>query len=142
MFIVNDRPDLAGLSRAHGVHLGRDDMTVADARSVLPESALVGISTHTREQALASAAEAPDYLAVGPMVATPTKPQEHIAGPSTLKAVAQDTSLPLVAIGGINLSNAMEVLSAAPCCLAVCSAVISQPDPEEAARQFRTLIQP
>ncbi len=140
LLIVNDRPDIAVLSGADGVHLGQDDVTVAEARRIVPSAAVVGVSTHTMEQLIAATAAAPDYVAVGPMFSTATKPQDHIAGPETLTAARKHTSLPLVAIGGIKEQNAGEVLSAASCCLCVCGAVIAQPDVAAATARLRALI--
>lgn len=138
--IVNDRPDIAAAAGAHGVHLGQDDMPVAGARRILPAWAIVGKSTHTVEQFRQAASEAPDYLAVGPMFPSETKLQDLIAGPGTLTEIAALTSLPIVAIGGINQYNAADLLKIAPICLCVCSAIISQPDPAKATRQIRELI--
>jgi thiamine-phosphate pyrophosphorylase len=143
MLIVNDRPDLAATSHAHGVHLGQGDLPVAAARRILPPAAVIGLSTHTFEQIESAAAEAPDYIAIGPMFATSTKPQERIAGPTTLREARRFTSLPLVAIGGITLDNAAIVLAAvgaAPCCLAVCTSVIAAGDVADAAGRLRSLI--
>lgn len=140
LFIVNDRPDIAALSGADGVHLGQDDMPVADARRILPPTCIVGISTHTPAQVVAAAAEAPDYIAVGSMFATTTKLQAQIAGPQTLAAASEHTSLPLVSIGGIDVSNVREVLSTAACAVGVCRAVIAQPDVVGAASRLRALV--
>ncbi len=140
LLMVNDRPDIALLGNAHGVHLGQDDLAVSDARRFLPSTMLVGVSTHTPQQ-LATACEAtPDYIAVGPMFDTPTKPQDFIAGPEALAAAAAKTSVPLVAVGGIDADNASEALSAANCCLCVCSSVISQVDVTAAAKRLRAII--
>lgn len=141
LLIVNDRPDVAAASGADGVHLGQDDLPVAAARRVLPAGAVVGVSTHNRAQLEAAAAQAPDYVAVGPMFASPTKPQDVIAGLETLAAARQVTSLPLVAIGGITCGNAGQVLAAAPCCLCVCAAIIGQDDPEAATRALRNALE-
>jgi len=119
LFIVNDRPDLAVLSHADGVHVGQDDLGVAEARRIIGGDMIVGVSTHTGEQMEAAVAKAPDYIAVGPMFATATKPRDFVPGPSLLAGARATTSLPLVAIGGINVSNADQVLAAAPCCLCV-----------------------
>ncbi len=140
MFVVNDRPDIALLAGADGVHLGRDDMHVAAARRILPTSCVIGVSTHTLEQAYAAAAEVPDYIAVGPMFETATKPQDHIAGTETLIAVRRHTSLPLVAIGGITERNIAKVLQAAPCTPCVCRAVVAELDVTSAVRRLRKLI--
>lgn len=131
LFIMNDRPDIAVLSGADGVHVGQDDLPVAAVRRVIPSTMLVGVSTHTIEQVGVAAAQAPDYIAVGPMFASSTKPQQHVPGPSLLAEARKITSLPLVAIGGIDTDNIAELLSAAGgsrCCFAACSAVVSQPD--------------
>ncbi len=140
VFIVNDRPDIASLCGADGVHLGQDDMPLSAVRRIVPSGCLVGVSTHDMEQVKAAAAEAPDYIAVGPMFQTPTKPQDHIAGPQMLAAARKLTSLPLVAIGGIDKHNAVEVLSAGADCICVCAAVIAQPDVAGAASGLRTFI--
>ena len=138
--VVNDRPDIATVTGADGVHLGQDDMSVASARRVLASTALVGRSTHTVDQVRLAAEECPDYIAVGPMFDTPTKPQDRIAGPATLAMAQACTALPLVAVGGIDADNAGTVLTAAECCLCVCTAVIAQPDAERAARRLRSMI--
>jgi thiamine-phosphate pyrophosphorylase len=134
LLAINDRPDIARLVHADVVHVGQTDLSVAEARHVAGASSLVGKSTHTAEQFAAARAEAPDYLAVGPMFATTTKPQEHIAGVPTLRAVRGQTELPLVAIGGITAASADEVFAAGADCVAVCGAVIGADDPEAAAR--------
>lgn len=140
LFIVNDRPDIALLSHADGVHIGQEDFSVADVRRMVPATMIVGVSTHNREQIDRAVTDGPDYIAVGPMFPTATKPQEHIAGPDTLKYARQSTSLPLVAIGGISASNAALVHAAASCTLCVCSAIIATPDPREAVRQLMRIV--
>ena len=142
MLIINDRPDIAAAAGAHGVHLGQDDLPIAAARRILPPWAVVGKSTHTPEQIETAAAEAPDYLAVGPMFPSRTKAQEHIAGPEALRSASALTSSPLVAIGGIDEANAQDLLAIGPVCLCVCGAIISGPDPGLAARRFRQIIGP
>lgn len=134
-FMVNDRPDIAALSGAHGVHVGTEDLRVADARRIAGADAIIGVSTHNAEQFGSSLKEAPDYVAVGPMFASTTKPRESVAGPGTLAAVCGMTALPRVAIGGINVQNAGEVLAADPhAALCACRAVIGDADPGEAVR--------
>jgi len=140
MFMVNDRVDIAVLSGADGIHLGQDDLSVAAVRRIVPSTCLVGVSTHDIEQVEAAAGEAPDYIAVGPMFATATKPQDHIAGPQTLAAARRLTSLPLAAIGGIDEHNAAEVLSAGASCLCVCTSVIAQADAAKAAARLRAVV--
>lgn len=137
LFIMNDRVDVGLASGADGVHLGQEDLPVAEARRLLGHSAIIGKSTHTLEQALAAAAEGPDYLAVGPMFATTTKPQDHIAGIETLRVVAAQIAMPLVAIGGITPDNTPEILAAGAAAVAVCQAVIGTSDAQAAAEAFR-----
>jgi thiamine-phosphate pyrophosphorylase len=141
LFILNDRPDLARLARADGVHVGQDDVSAQDARWILEPGALVGVSTHTLEQARAASRASPDYIAVGPMFPSETKPQDHIAGPEFVRAVRAETSLPLVAIGGITPGNVAPVLKAGADCACVCSAVISQPDVAAAASDLKSRIE-
>ena len=134
LLIVNDRPDVALAAGAHGVHLGQDDLSVSEARRNLGAKCIIGVSTHTVEQAEAALADMPDYVAVGPMFASRTKPQDHIAGPETLAGVRRLTSLPLVAIGGITLENAVQCAPADA--LAVCSTVIGADDVASATREL------
>lgn len=137
--LVNDRPDVALLARADGVHVGQEDSLPAEVRQVFV-TGLVGVSTHNLEQICDAIRAAPDYIAVGPMFPTATKPQQQIPGPSLLTTAAERTSLPLVAIGGISEQNVSQVLAAARCCVCVCSAVIAATDPEAAARRLRQVI--
>ncbi len=134
LLIINDRPELALAAGAHGVHVGQQDTSAADARRLLGPEAIVGLSTHTIDQARAALADPPDYLAVGPMFQSPTKPQDHIAGPTTLNAVRRITSLPLVAIGGITADNA-DQLGAADV-LAVCGSIVGAENVAAAARKL------
>lgn len=136
-FIVNDRPDIAALAGAHGVHVGTEDLRVADARRIVGPDAIIGVSTHNAEQFGSSLKEMPDYVAVGPMFASATKSRESVAGPETLAAVRGMTALPRVAIGGINAQNAGEVLAADPqAALCACRSVIGEADPGEVVRRL------
>ncbi len=137
MFIVNDRPDIAVLSDADGVHLGQTDMPPADARRILGPDRLIGLSTHTPEQFRAALEVLPDYIAVGPMFASATKPQEHIPGPPLLSLALAGTSIPIVPIGGITPDNAGILKEAGAERLSVCSAVLDSQDPRAAARALR-----
>jgi thiamine-phosphate pyrophosphorylase len=134
LLAINDRPDIARLADADIVHVGQDDLSVHAVRRIAGAKILVGKSTHTAAQFDAALAEEPDYLAVGPMFQSGTKPQAHIAGMETLAAVRERTTLPLVAIGGITAENAGEVFRAGANCIAVCNAVIAARDVEAAAR--------
>lgn len=141
LFIMNDRVDIAAACGADGAHLGQDDLPVTAARKILPDRAIVGVSTHTIAQAREAIDAAPDYVAVGPMFATSTKPQEHVAGPSTLVEARRLTGIPFVAIGGIGMENVDSVVGAAACIVCVCTAVIARDDPKHAARQLRDAIE-
>ena len=134
LLAVNDRPDIARLAAADIVHVGQDDLCVREIRRIAGTAVLVGKSTHTLEQFETALAEEPDYLAVGPMFPSPTKPQDHIAGPQTLAEAAKRTQLPLAAIGGITAENAASIVQAGASCVCVCGAVIAAEDPEAAAR--------
>jgi thiamine-phosphate pyrophosphorylase len=142
LFIMNDRPDLALLCHADGVHVGQEDLPVARARRAAGPDLIVGVSTHTKAQVAEAIEAAPDYIGVGPMFDSPTKPQDHIAGPATLAYARSMTGLPLVAIGGINESNVGDVCSAASCCICVCSAVIGETNVEAATCRLREKIEP
>ena len=138
--IINDRIDIALACGAQGVHLGQSDMPVEDARRLLRPEVFIGWSVETPED-VARAAKLPvDYLGVSPVFATPTKTDTLAPwGLGGLAAVRAATSLPLVAIGGINASNARDVLKAGADALAVVSAICAAPDPRQAAIQLRKL---
>ena len=138
--IINDRADLALATGAHGVHLGQDDMPPDAARTLLGPDAIVGYSTHNIDQALAATKLPIDYLAIGPIFATTTKSgTAPVLGLDGLRAVRDAIGdFPLVAIGGINHSNARHVIDAGADCVAVISAVVS--DPPFIADYTRSLI--
>jgi thiamine-phosphate pyrophosphorylase len=137
MFIMNDRPDLARLAGADGVHVGQTDMSVADARRILGPDRLIGVSTHNPAQLADALTAAPDYVAVGPMYDSATKPQPHVPGPDLLQQALARTEIPIVAIGGITPARAGDLAAIGATCLCICSAVISQKDPEQAARSLK-----
>ena len=133
IFIVNDRPDVAAIVAADGVHLGQHDLPIAEARRLLRPGAIVGKSSHTIQQARAAVTEGADYVSVGPIFATGTKDAGAPVGLELLKQAAREISLPLVAIGGISAGNVAEVLAAGARCVAVCSAICAAEDPKAAA---------
>ncbi len=110
LFIVNDYLDIALMSGADGVHLGQDDFPVEAARSITPEGFIIGISTHSLEQALAAEKAGADYIAIGPVFATPTKADYPPIGLETVRQVVSAVSVPVVAIGGLNLGNLGELI--------------------------------
>ncbi|ADD28796.1 thiamine phosphate synthase [Meiothermus ruber] len=136
--IINDRPDLAALLEAHGVHLGQGDLNVAQARRFF--SGWIGRSTHEPEQALREQAAlegGPGYLSVGPVWETPTKPGRPAAGLAYVRWAAQNLRVPWFAIGGIDEHTLPQVLEAGARRVAVVRSILDAPDPEKAARHMR-----
>lgn len=140
LFAVNDRLDVAMACGADGAHLGQDDLPLAVARSLWP-AGLVGVSTHSLEQAVAAAEEGADYIGVGPVFATPTKPGRPAVGLSLLREAAASVRLPWFAIGGIDASTVEAVLQAGARRVAVVRAVCSAPDVAAAARSLRAMVE-
>ena len=138
LFILNDRPDLAVTAGADGVHLGQDDEPVAQAREIVGRERIVGLSTHSREQI--DAAAGVDYIGVGPVHQTPTKPGRPAVGLELVRYAAARARVPFFAIGGIDLQNADAVGKAGAARIAVVRALTEAPDPEHAARRLRGTI--
>ncbi|MEA3368185.1 MAG: thiamine phosphate synthase, partial [Planctomycetota bacterium] len=134
--IVNDRPDVAALAAADGVHVGAGDLPVGAARRIVGPDRIVGASTHSARQALAAAEAGADYIGCGPMFPSTTKPQAVIPGPALCREVTGRVGLPVMAIGGITAENAAAVLAAGAEWLAVSAAVCSAADPEAATRRL------
>jgi thiamine-phosphate pyrophosphorylase len=135
LFIVNDDPDLATSVRADGLHLGQDDVPVTEARARLGPDAIIGLSTHSEEQI--AAAEGADYISVGPIWETPTKEGRPAVGLELIRHAAKRTTLPFFAIGGIDPSNAEDVLRAGATRLCVVRAIRDADDPAAAASSLR-----
>ena len=136
LFVMNDRADLAVLARADGVHLGQEDLTVKEARTLVGPGALVGVSTHSIEQARQAVMDGADYIGVGPTFASQTKQFEHFPGLELLGAVASEIRLPAFAIGGIDAENLPKVLSTGIRRIAVSGAVARSNDPASATKRF------
>jgi len=132
--IINDRPDVAVLAAADGVHVGQGDLPPGAARRIVGPDRLVGVSTHNLAQARAAAEAGADYIGCGPMFQSTTKPQSVVPGPALCREVTRAVGLPVMAIGGITPENAGEVLAAGARWLAVSAAVCSADDPESATR--------
>jgi thiamine-phosphate pyrophosphorylase len=111
LFILNDRPDLAVLSRADGVHVGQDELSVHDVRQIAGPEMLIGVSTHSIEQARQAVLDGANYIGCGPTFPSATKEFDQFPGLAFLRQVAAETSLPAFAIGGITLENLPQVLS-------------------------------
>lgn len=141
LFIVNDRLDIALQCGADGVHIGQGDISLKFARRVAPKGFIIGVSAGTLEEAMEAERDGADYIGLGPIFTTASKDD---AGPccglDLLRGVKAKVSIPVVAIGGIGLHNAAEVLAAGADGLAVISAVVSQDDVIAAARNLKELI--
>ena len=135
-FIVNDRVDLAVVLGADGVHLGQEDLPARAARTLLRPGMIVGVSTHSMAQAHAARDDGADYVAVGSMFATATKPDFELVGPALIRELRRDIPVPMVGIGGITDKNAAEVVRAGADGVAVISAVCAAPDPAAATRRL------
>ena len=135
-FIVNDRVDLALVLDADGVHLGQDDLPALRARPLLKPGMILGVSTHSVEQARAARDAGADYVAVGSMFPTGSKPGFQLVGPALIRAVRAEIAAPLIGIGGITPDNVAEVIRAGADGVAVISAVGSAPDPRAVTAAF------
>jgi thiamine-phosphate pyrophosphorylase len=136
VFIVNDHADIAKAVDADGVHLGQDDLPVEYGRKVLGEGKLIGISTHSVEQAREAEAAGADYIGFGPLFPTTTKDAGPHQGVENLRSLRNAVTLPVLAIGGITPDNLAEVMQAGADGVAVISAVLSAPDPGAVARDL------
>ena len=141
-FVVNDRADVASVVDAAGVHVGQDDLSVEAARRVIGTEKWVGVSTHNLEQFERTAATSADYIAVGPVFCTSTKTNpDPVVGIDFIRRVRTLTSKPIVAIGGITLDRAAEVIRAGADSVAVASDILRAPDPGRRARQYIELLE-
>ena len=140
LFIVNDRPDIAAIVGADGVHLGQHDLPVGEARRLLRPGAVVGRSTHSIAQARAAVNEGADYVSIGPVFQTDTKDAGAPIEPDCLAEVCREISVPVVAIGGITAENLGQLVAAGVRHIAVCSAVCRKNDQRRAARALKDLI--
>ncbi len=140
--IINDRLDVALAVGADGVHLGQNDMPLAMARSIVKDAMIIGISANSLEDAVAAEKGGADYLGVGPIYATPTKTDTApILGLDGLRKIRKNIKIPLVTIGGLNRSNATQVIRNGADGIAVVSAIVGAEDPEKASRDLMNTIQ-
>ncbi|MDG5469760.1 bifunctional hydroxymethylpyrimidine kinase/phosphomethylpyrimidine kinase [Deltaproteobacteria bacterium IMCC39524] len=138
-FLVNDSAELAVACFADGVHLGQDDGSVHDARKLLGENKVIGVSTRSVDQALKAEMAGVDYIGIGSIFPTRTKDDAELVGLETLNKVRRAVKIPLVAIGGVNWTNASDALDAGADALAVISAVSEDPNPALAAKELALL---
>jgi thiamine-phosphate pyrophosphorylase len=134
--IINDRADIASLVRADGVHVGQDELSVKEARSIVGTTALIGVSTHSLAQARQAVLDGASYIGVGPTFPSTTKSFAEFPGLELIRAVSAEITLPSFAIGGITLENLSEVLAAGATRVAVSSAVGAAADPAMAIQNF------
>jgi len=138
--IINDYPDIAMKVDADGVHLGQEDLqetTFAATRTLLGAEKIIGISTHSLDQALAAEKLGADYIGVGPIFPTDTKPGRAAVGLSLIREVVPRIEIPFVCIGGINLSNVQQVKEAGAQWIAVVSAILCADDVVKTARELK-----
>ena len=141
LFIVNDRPDIARLAEADGVHLGQDDMPLADARRIVGGKALIGVSTHNIEQVRRAVLEGASYLGVGPTFPSRTKTFAEIPGLDFARQALAETSLPAFVLGGVDLDNLSEVLALGCNRVAVSHAICAAENPRQVAALMRRMLQ-
>ena len=145
LFILNDRPELVAACEADGVHVGQDDLPVAEARRLAGPQALVGLSTHSREQIQAACAatgpDRPDQISVGPVWATPTKEGRPGTGLGLIEYAARESTIPWFAIGGIDAGNVSSVVAAGAERIVVVRAIRDSDDPAAAARRLREALE-
>lgn len=135
--VVNDRPDVAAVTGAGGVHLGQEDLPLEEARRIVGDSCLIGVSTHNQPQVLAADAAPAGYLAIGPVFPTATKENpDPVVGLEFVRQVRRLTRKPLVAIGGITLENVRSVWEAGADCVAVARDVVCASNPGERAAAY------
>ncbi len=142
LFVVNDDPDLARACNADGVHVGQDDMAASDARAAVGPDAIVGLSTHTEEQIAAAAEQPVDYVSVGPIWETPTKAGRPAVGLELIRHAAANALHPFFAIGGIDASNAPQVVDAGAQRMCVVRAIRDAEDPTAVAEELRGALAP
>jgi thiamine-phosphate pyrophosphorylase len=140
LFILNDRPELVKDARADGVHVGQGDVSVTEAREILGAERLIGLSTHAPDQIEAANAGWVDYIGVGPVYATPTKPGRPAVGLGLVGYASARARQPFFAIGGINGENIGAVAAAGAQRVAVVRALTEADDPENAARTLRAAL--
>jgi thiamine-phosphate pyrophosphorylase len=138
LFILNDRADLAQIINADGIHLGQEDICIKDARNILGINKIVGISTHSIEQATRAEREGADYIAIGPIFSTTTKPQSTALTPEIILQVKEKVKIPFLAVGGINLNNLGQILACGAKRIAVCNAIVTARDIAVTTKEFRS----
>lgn len=137
LFIINDRVDIAQTVKADGVHLGQDDINVHSARDILGCESIIGISTHKPEDAINAMNNGADYVGVGPVFTTPTKPGKKAVGLDYVNWASKNITIPFFAIGGIDEHNVKEVINAGTNRIAVVRAIINTECPKDVATTLK-----
>jgi thiamine-phosphate pyrophosphorylase len=140
LFIINDHIDIAQCIPCQGVHIGQDDLPIKIARKLIGKDKLIGRSCHSIAQALCAQDEGADYISLGPIFATPTKPQYRAVGLALIRACAKKIQIPFFAIGGLTLRNLKQVRSAGAKRVAVCRAVLDAQNISETVKEFDRLL--
>ena len=138
--IINDHPEVARIVGAEGVHVGQDDMPIAEARNMAGPSCMVGKSTHSLDQAIRAFYEGADYIGFGPIFATPTKPDYPPVGLHEIQKVHDAVRIPIFCIGGIKLENLPEVMAAGARRVVIVSGLLQAPDAAEYARSAKKML--
>ena len=137
LLIINDRIHIAREVNADGVHLGQQDMCALEARDIIGNEKIIGVSTHSITQAKQAQKNGADYIAIGPIYPTSTKDYEPSVGIEIIREISGAVSIPFIAIGAITLDNLDEILKAGASRVAVCSAIIGAKDIYSTTRQFK-----
>jgi thiamine-phosphate pyrophosphorylase len=140
LFIVNDRPDIAVLVGADGVHVGQDDLGIAAVRRIVGAEMLIGVSTHTVDQVRQAVLDGADYLGIGPVFPSSTKEFEALAGLEFVRSASGLTQTPMFALGGITPQNLHEVIAAGASRVAISSALATADDPQTVARGLMSIL--
>jgi len=140
VLIMNDHADIAKLIKADGVHLGQDDLPIKEARKILGKDKIIGISCHSLRQALVAQKNGADYIGIGPVFKTPTKPGLKPIGLGALKSINKKIRIPAFAIGGINKGNLSRVLSAGVSKIAVCRQICSVKDVPGSIKKIKGIL--
>ena len=137
LLIINDRVHIAREINADGVHLGQHEMCALEARNIIGNEKIIGVSTHSITQAKQAQKDGADYIAIGPIYPTSTKDYEPSVGIEIIREISGAVSIPFIAIGAITLDNLDEILKAGASRIAVCSAIIGAKDIYSTTRQFK-----
>ncbi len=140
ILVVNERVDVAFVSKADGVQLGEEALPISAARDILPERAIVGRSVHSVAGAEDAQGEGADFLVVGTMFATDSHPGSSPAGPLLMRQMKPKSRIPLIGIGGITQENLPEVVESGGSGVAVIRSILAAPEPKEAAREMKQIL--